>query len=249
MAKYIIRLDDACPTMNRANWDRVEYLLDKYEIKPIVGVIPQNLDRAFDWEKDEKFWERVAKWKNKGWSISVHGLHHCMHYHEPRKGYFQLSHGTNTEFAGVPLEKQRKMLHLACEVFREKQIQPNSFFAPAHTYDENTVKAVSELAEMEFISDGYALRPYKKNGMVFIPSLCDGPFKMLFGIHTFVFHPSVMREKDFLRLEKFLIQNRQNVITTDFALRRVKKTQGIVGILLEYGIYGLRGLRRLVRKA
>lgn len=39
MSHYVIRLDDACPTMNHANWNRMEYLLDKYSVRPIVGVI------------------------------------------------------------------------------------------------------------------------------------------------------------------------------------------------------------------
>ena len=30
MSHYVIRLDDACPTMNHANWNRMECLLDKY---------------------------------------------------------------------------------------------------------------------------------------------------------------------------------------------------------------------------
>lgn len=32
MLKYIIRLDDACPNMKKDNWERVEKLLDKYNI-------------------------------------------------------------------------------------------------------------------------------------------------------------------------------------------------------------------------
>ena len=37
MLKYIIRLDDACPNMKKDNWERVEKLLDKYNIKPIYN--------------------------------------------------------------------------------------------------------------------------------------------------------------------------------------------------------------------
>ncbi len=39
--KYIIRIDDACPTMNKEKWG----LFEKYlNIKPIVAVIPNNED-------------------------------------------------------------------------------------------------------------------------------------------------------------------------------------------------------------
>lgn len=39
MLNYIIRLDDACPNMNHERWREVENLLEKYNIKPIVGII------------------------------------------------------------------------------------------------------------------------------------------------------------------------------------------------------------------
>lgn len=41
---YLVRLDDACPQMNKQKWQRVENILDKYRIKPMVGIIPHNED-------------------------------------------------------------------------------------------------------------------------------------------------------------------------------------------------------------
>ena len=40
MKKYIIRLDDAAEKMNIDNWEKMENILDRYDIKPLVGVIP-----------------------------------------------------------------------------------------------------------------------------------------------------------------------------------------------------------------
>ena len=61
MLKFILRLDDACPTMNKSKWDRMEKLLDKYSIKPIVGIIPDNKDPEFCYGIDPYFWEKVYK--------------------------------------------------------------------------------------------------------------------------------------------------------------------------------------------
>lgn len=44
MIRYIIRLDDASEIMNVSAWERIEELLDNYNIKPIVGIIPNNKD-------------------------------------------------------------------------------------------------------------------------------------------------------------------------------------------------------------
>lgn len=248
MGKYIIRLDDACSTMNHANWNRMEQLLDKYSIKPIVGIIPDNKDKDFSWEKDEEFWKRALNWQKKGWTIAQHGLHHVLHRYEKIKEHYQLSHSTNTEFTGIPLQEQINMLQKGNEMIKEHGIYPCCFFAPAHTYDLNTVEALKKIEGIEFISDGYALRIFKKDDMNFLPSICDGPFHLPFGLYTYVFHPSVMKERDFLRIEKFLEKNYKNVISVDRINWRNIRKQGLIGIFLEYSIFFLRAIRKKVQK-
>lgn len=248
MAKYIIRLDDACPTMNHVNWNRMERLLDKYGIKPIVGIIPDNKDKDFSWEIDEEFWIKALNWQKKEWTIAQHGLHHVLHKYEKIKEHYQLSHSTNTEFTGVSLQEQMNMLQKGNEMLKEHGIYPCCFFAPAHTYDINTVEALKEIEEIKFISDGYALRIFKKNGMNFLPSICDGPFKMPFGLFTYVFHPSAMKEKDFVRMENFLENNQKNVISADVINWEKVKSQGLVGKGLEYGIFWVRAIRKKVHR-
>lgn len=44
MNHYILRLDDASEYMDVDKWQRMETLLDKYNIKPLVGIIPDNQD-------------------------------------------------------------------------------------------------------------------------------------------------------------------------------------------------------------
>ncbi len=70
MIRYIIRLDDASEIMNVSTWERIEELLDNYNIKPIVGIIPNNkdtlLNKMFKNQKDAKFWDKARKWQDKG---------------------------------------------------------------------------------------------------------------------------------------------------------------------------------------
>lgn len=246
MASYLIRLDDACPTMNHENWQRMEALLDQYQVKPIVGVIPENQDPDFNWPIAVDFWQKVAAWQQKDWCLALHGLHHKMHSSSAVRCY-QKSHSIQTEYAGLPEEQQAQMLQDGLRSLKTHGIVPKCFFAPAHTYDAATVKAVKRVG-VHFISDGYAFRPYQKDGMTFIPSICDGPFKMPFGMYTFVFHPSVMKEAEFRRLEQFRQSCHGQVTTAENALKRTKRSQGIIGHLLEYGIYLARGVRKAVRK-
>lgn len=243
-AKYIVRLDDACPQMNHENWHRMEELLDKYQVKPLVGVIPDNHDPEFTWPEDERFWERARNWQDKGWTIAQHGCRH-LYLPEAKRRYFQKSHSLHTEWAGVDSEVQKEMMREGYNLLRAHGLFPTGFFAPAHTFDTNTVIACEMIPELKFISDGYGLMPYRKAGMTFLPSICDGPFLMkVSGIFTFVAHPSVMTTCAFMRWDKFLKQAADDVITVSAAMEKEKGCQGLIGNCLEYAIYVLRGIRK-----
>lgn len=40
MTRFVMRLDDACEGHDVERWDRMEQVLDRYGVKPLVGVIP-----------------------------------------------------------------------------------------------------------------------------------------------------------------------------------------------------------------
>ena len=44
LARYLIRLDDACPTMHFERWQAIEELLDEFAIRLVVAVIPYSED-------------------------------------------------------------------------------------------------------------------------------------------------------------------------------------------------------------
>lgn len=59
---YIIRLDDACEKRDIKKWDRIEKILDKYNVKAIVGIIPNCKDPDMDkYLIDDDFWKLVKK--------------------------------------------------------------------------------------------------------------------------------------------------------------------------------------------
>ena len=79
VANYIVRMDDACPTMNSERWDRVERILDNHDIHPVVAVIPDNRDPQLNVKNpDPAFCEKVRNWQTKGWTIAMHGETHLM---------------------------------------------------------------------------------------------------------------------------------------------------------------------------
>ena len=95
--KILIRFDDIAENMNWRLMDKCEQLLDKYNIKPIIGVIPNNKDSVLkSFPKKENFWEIIRKWQLKGWEISMHGYNHLYHRDTNKNDYFQ--YGGKSEF-------------------------------------------------------------------------------------------------------------------------------------------------------
>lgn len=249
MESFIIRLDDACPNMNWEKWQQMEELLDCYQVRPIVGVIPDNRDKEFVHACKGDFWDLVRTWQKKGYTIAQHGLHHVI-AHCGKQKFFQMTHDRNSEFAGRMYEDQVEVLRQGYQIMKSHGVTPDCFFAPAHTFDHNTVRAIRSLGYYRFISDGYALRPYQKDGVLFLPSLFDAPRRLMpWGVYTFVFHPNQMEQEDFARLEDFLkAYSSQFVSAIDYVVeyQNIDMGQGVLGRLLEIVMYLLRGIRRKI---
>ncbi len=200
--KYLIRLDDACETMNFKNWFRMEELLDKYNIKPIVAIVPNNKDEnlIFDQAKED-FWELMLKWQNKDWALSLHGN---THVYETNSGGINPIH-KRSEFAGLPLSIQRNKIKEGYVKLIKKGINPIIFVAPSHTFDENTLKALMLETPIRIISDTVAFNIYKENDFIFIPQQFGLVRNVkINGLYTFCYHPNTMTDRSFLDLEKFL---------------------------------------------
>ena len=58
--KILIRFDDIAENMNWRFMDKSEQLFDKYNIKPILGVIPNNQDKELkSYPKKERRWGKT----------------------------------------------------------------------------------------------------------------------------------------------------------------------------------------------
>lgn len=204
MKRYAIRVDDASEFRDIEKWNRIEELFDKYGIKPLVGIIPDNKDpKLTAYEKDDSFWQRVQSWKDKGWELALHGYDHV---------YITENGGINpvnkrSEFAGVPLNVQREKIRKGVEVLKSQGIEPKVFFAPSHTFDENTLIALKEESNIRIISDTIADKPYNKYGFTFVPQQSGKVRNLPFSMVTFCYHPNVMDESSFVELENFIRKN------------------------------------------
>lgn len=231
---YYFRLDDASDKMNVEKWNRIETLFDKYSIKPLVGVIPENKDECFQiYEKDENFWKKVKSWEAKGWVIALHGCYHV--YTTNDSGINPINN--RSEFAGESLETQKEKIKKGIEILEAKNINPKVFFAPAHTFDINTIEALKQVSNIRIISDTIASKPYKRWGITFIPQQSGIVRKMPFKYTTFCYHPNIMEEKDFELLENFIKENIEEIKA--FSADEINRKRSILDIILSK-IYFIR---------
>ena len=198
---YLIRLDDASDHMNTECWDRIERMLDGSGVKPLVGVIPLNRDpMLLEFPEDPGFWDKARSWQHKGWRIALHGYEHL---------YCSDCAGINpvhdrSEFAGLSLELQREKIREGVAILKEKGLNPTAFFAPSHTFDENTLEALRLESDIRIISDTVANDTYCRNGFTFIPQQAGRVRELPFRVTTICLHPNYTTDPEFDEIEAFL---------------------------------------------
>lgn len=222
MKRYIVRLDDACPTMDKHKWNRVFKILDKYDIKPIVAVIPNNQDQKMIVDAyDNDFWNRVRTWQDIGYSIALHGYIHA--YISDSRGIIPMN--TQSEFADIDIEVQREKIKRAWKIFQQEKIDARIWVAPAHSFDDNTLRVLKEETTIDIVSDGVAFYPYNEKDFFWIPQQTWRFVEKTEGIWTICMHPNSMNEAKFEAFEKFISDHSDEFISDINALKNRYKNR------------------------
>jgi predicted deacetylase len=215
----LIRIDDVAENMNWSLMNKCEILFDQYNIKPLLGVIPANEDsELFAYEKNNDFWNKVRSWQKKGWEISMHGFSHVYDQETNKKDYF--NYGGRSEFYGHDYLTQFSRIKKGLEKFEDRQIKIRSFFAPNHTYDENTFAALKK-SGIKYVIDGYGLIPYTKYGLSFIPQLFYKEILLPFGIQSTQIHLNYWDDKNYSHFENFIIKNINKIINFETCIQKI----------------------------
>lgn len=209
----IMRLDDACPFMDIDKWSRMESLLDLYEIKPLVGIIPNCQDSSIvdKYKEDTLFKTKIQRWISKDWMMAMHG---CTHVYSTKSGGINPVN-KRSEFSGESLEVQEMKISEGIEMLRAKySIEPKVFFAPSHTFDENTLKALKKCSKIRNISDTIANKPYLRDGFTFVPVQSGTVRSLPLNTVTYCYHPNSMQsEVAWHKLDDFLSKNKNKFIS------------------------------------
>lgn len=210
MSKFIIRLDDACPTMCKKKWKRIEKILLKYNIKPLVAVIPDNKDKELYFnKKDNEFWKKVNYWRKINWDIGIHGYSHINNTNSSGL----LGVNNKSEFSNLSYNEQKRIILKSFNFFKKKKIDLNYWIAPFHSFDKTTIKALKELNPKIIISDGFSFRPFSYLGLRWIPQQLWKFYNIPFGVWTICLHPNYMKNEDFIKINNILKNNSKKFIS------------------------------------
>ena len=207
--KFIIRFDDLCSTANWEMWQRIFDLLDEYNIKPILAVIPDNQDtKMMCCEEKTDFWNCVREYQSKNWMIALHGYNHK--YTNHKSGIMGIS--ANSEFAGYPYDVQKEKIFKGLEIFKRESVKAEAFIAPSHSFDNVTLRVLKDCG-ITLISDGHVCKPYSYKGISWLPCQLWEHFNAPKpGVFTVCFHPNFWKEQDFLKFKANIENYHKDII-------------------------------------
>ena len=230
--KIAVRMDDITPDMN---WDNFNFFLNLFEqtgIAPLLGIVPDNRDKLLACTAaHDDFYSTMKSLENKGFTLAMHGCHHV--YTTKRGGIFPLNR--QSEFAGLPYDKQRDMLKSGREKLKQNGIDTDIFMAPAHSYDKNTLRALKEVGFTR-ITDGFGKMPYIYRGLTFYPIsfMMSRSLRQKNGATTLVLHANTVTEADKERYTKIFKEYGKNMISYSEYLEMKPVTRTVFGRALEY---------------
>ena len=244
--KIAVRLDDIAPDMDWEGFLRFKELLDQYQVKPLIGVVPDSRDPNLvkkpepgtgkqipESQAPEDFWGYVKELERQGWVIAMHGCHHV--YATDKGGMFPLNNFS--EFAGLSFERQRELLAEGKRILAQKGIETELFMAPAHSYDKNTLKALKETG-FRGLTDGFGDCPYRFRGLDFYPIsfMLSRTFQKKEGYSTMVVHTGTVSGEDLKRYESYFQREDVSWMCFDEYLGLPKEKRGLPGWWKEFGM-------------
>lgn len=185
-ARYLVRFDDICPTMNWQVWEKIQQVLRQHKIKPILAVVPDNQDSNLVVAAAcADFWKRVRQWQDWGWTIALHGFQHV--YVNRNPGVMGVTPAS--EFSGLCRLDQEAKLRAGLAIFHSHGITTETWIAPSHSFDSTTLDILQSIG-IRVISDGFTTRAFADRlGLIWVPCQQWDRFRpKADGLYTVCFH-------------------------------------------------------------
>ena len=130
----------------------------------------------------------------------MHGFHIYMGYKQIKRIFLIMAEDRSFWFLNY--KDQLSKISSGLKKFDEHKIKVRSFFAPNHTYDLNTLKALE--SGIRIVIDGYGLFPFSKFNIKFVPQLFYREIMLPFEFNLHKFILNYWNEEYFKKFTNFI---------------------------------------------
>ena len=244
--KITVRVDDITPDMDWKSFEAFLELFRRYQIKPLLGIVPDNRDQKLSIDSPAPdFYQKMKALQEEGFSLAMHGCYHI--YKTKSGGCFPLN--PQSEFAGRSRKEQEELLRTGKDLLEQKGIHTGIFMAPGHTLDKTTVKILKELG-FTHITDGFGKAPYRRWGMTWLPIsfLQRFLFSDRSGTATLVLHINHSTQQEIESYDRLFARYQHNFLPYSALLEMEAKEQTFFARTAEYALaLGKQWAARLIR--
>jgi len=219
-------MDDITPDMNWKQFWRFIDLFQRYGVKPLLGVVPDNKDKKLAIEpKRNDFWQVMRNLQSQeAVEFAQHGYQHL--YETDKTGILGRKYGffSQSEFSGLPYAQQYRKIKAGRKILQDEGIYTDIWMAPAHSFDMVTLRVLYDLG-FKAVTDGIALFPYGMERLLFVPQQAWKPEYFPMGIVTICLHTNSASEGLFQSVKKHL-ESKAGIISFSDAVRQGPRLLG-----------------------
>jgi len=247
-AKYIFRLDDINPSMNWNEFHKYINLFKKYNIKPLIGVIPDNQDKEIKKnEFNDNFWKIIKDLvDSEAIDISQHGYQHQLFPTSIQSPHSIGVFSKESEFSGLSRKEQYEKVLKGKNIMQEYGVESDIWMSPAHTLDDKTIEVLVDLG-FKIITDGSGLFPFKSEKILFVPQQFERPRRMPIGVITFCIHTNNSSDIIYQDTEKLLESSSKDCISIrDVKVGKDKLRYYFINKLFQFFLIKIRLIKLLI---
>jgi hypothetical protein len=123
-----------------------------------------------------------------------------------------------SEFAGLSADEQYRKLDKAMEIFRAQGIRPDTWIAPAHSFDEITIQALKRIG-LKIISDGFFFWPgMDHNNVIWLPQQLWRFQYCPFGVWTVCLHMNSWTSTELKKFHRDILKYRKQITSASEVL-------------------------------
>ena len=138
------------------------------------------------------------------------------------------------------------------DVFRQKKVSVRSYTFPNHGFDELCLSCVRDLEGINYVLDGVSFRPFRQDGLGFVPQYSWDLPRFGVGLNTVCLHPDMMSDTEIDAFISRLSKVKRKFVSLDDVIASGFHEKGLLDwifeIFIRISFSGVKVLKTLMTK-